>query len=119
MSDTTTASILFAAVGLLYTGLGIPLLRGKVKPNLWYGCRTEKTLADERLWYEVNRVTGRDLIVAGIVVVISSLVVFLLARHINSTFATLILLAVLLIAVGVMVINSLRTQKQSSRARGA
>ena len=33
---------------------------------------------NERIWYAVNRVTGRDMIAAGIAVLISSVVVFLL-----------------------------------------
>ena len=70
MNDVTTASLLFAAVGLLYITLGIPLLRGQVKPNNWSGCRTTKTLSNEKIWYAVNRVTGRDMIAAGIAVLI-------------------------------------------------
>lgn len=68
MNDVTTASLLFAAVGLLYIAPGVPLFRGQVKPNSWYGCRTTKTLSDEKIWYVVNRVTGRDMIAAGIAV---------------------------------------------------
>jgi hypothetical protein len=51
MNDVTTSSLLFAAVGLLYIALGIPLYRGHVKPNSWYGCRTAKTLSNEKIWY--------------------------------------------------------------------
>lgn len=112
MNDVTTASILFAGVGLLYIALGIPLLRGQVKPNGWYGCRTTKTLSNEKIWYAVNRITGRDMIAAGIAVLISSLVVFLLRGQMNSDFAAAVLLAVLLLGVGAMVVNSLKAQKQ-------
>jgi len=78
MNDVTTASLLFAAVGFLFIALGIPLFRGQVKPNDWYGCRTTRTMSNERIWYVVNRVTGRDMIAAGIAVLIGSFVVFLL-----------------------------------------
>ena len=112
MNDVTTASLLFAVVGLLYIALGVPLFRGQVKPNSWYGCRTRKTLSDEKIWYLVNRVTGRDMIAAGIVVLISSLAVFLLRSQMNSNFAAAVLLAVLIIGVGIMVVNSLKAQNQ-------
>ena len=112
MNDVTTASLLFAAVGFLFIALGIPLLRGQVKPNNWYGCRTTKTMSNERFWYAVNRVTGRDMIAAGIAVLISSLVVFLLRSQMSSDFAAVVLLAVLILGVGAMVINSLKAQKR-------
>lgn len=112
MNDIITASILFAGVGLLYIAIGIPLLRGRVKPNSWYGCRTRKTLADETVWYAVNRVTGRYMIVSGTLLIISSLVVFALRSRMNSTQAALILLVVLISSVGMMVMKSLQAQKQ-------
>ena len=112
MNDVTTASLLFAAVGFVYIALGIPLFRRQVKPNSWYGCRTTKTMSNERIWYAVNRVTGRDMIAAGIAVLISSFVVFLLRSELNSDFAAALLLAVLIIGVGIMVVNSLKAQKR-------
>ncbi len=111
MNDVTTASLLFAAVGFLFIALGIPLFRGQVKPNDWYGCRTTKTMSNEKI-YAVNRVTGRDMIAAGIAVLISSLVVFLIRNQMNSDFAAAILLAVLNLGVGAMVVNSLNAQKR-------
>ena len=112
MNDVTTAALLFSAVGFIYIALGIPLFRGRVKPNAWYGCRTTKTLSDERIWYAVNRVTGRDLIATGIAVLISSFVVFLVRTQINSTLAAALLLSVLIIGVAIMVVDSLKTQKR-------
>ena len=112
MNDATTAALLFTAVGFIYMALGIPLFRGHVKPNNWYGCRTTKTLSDERTWYAVNRVTGRDLIATGIPVLISSFIVFLLRTQINSTLAVAVLLSVLIVGVAIMVVDSLKTQRQ-------
>jgi len=65
-----TMDILFPAIficaGVAFTALGIPLLRGRVSPNTTYGLRTAKTLSDERVWYAVNRVCGKDLALAGV-----------------------------------------------------
>ena len=55
------------AVGLLCVGLGIPLLRRRVKPNRLYGLRTMATFADDWVWYEANAASGRDLIGLGVV----------------------------------------------------
>ena len=60
--------------GLLFAGLGLPLARKKIKPNSLYGFRTKKTLSDPDIWYAANKVTGIDMILSGIVLVIAALV---------------------------------------------
>jgi uncharacterized membrane protein len=112
MSEITAATLLFAAAGLVFIGLGVPLLRGRVPPNSWYGCRTEKTLSDEKVWYAVNRVTGRSLIVAGVALVASSLAVFVFGRRMNPTHAVIILLSVLILSVARMAVNSSRAARR-------
>jgi uncharacterized membrane protein len=112
MDEITKATLLFSLVGVLYIGLGIPLLRGRVRPNYWYGCRTQKTLSDEKIWYAVNRVTGRSLIEAGVMLIISSLVIFAFGRGMNPDYAVLILLAVLVLSVIRIAVNSFKAQKR-------
>src|SRR5687767_10345058 len=112
MSEITMTSLLFAAVGIVFIGIGIPLLREQVKPNVWYGCRTHKTLSDEKIWYAVNRVTGRGFIIAGILLVISSLAVSIVGGGMNPTLAVIILLSVMVISVAAIVFNSLRHQNR-------
>jgi uncharacterized membrane protein len=67
MTQADLVFALHATVALLMIGLGWPLWRNKVPPNPWYGFRTPATLADERVWYPVNRVTGLWLIGIGLV----------------------------------------------------
>jgi hypothetical protein len=64
-------TLLFPALGLLLAVLGWPLAARRVRPNRWYGLRVPATFADERVWYEANAITGRDLVAlgAGLVVV--------------------------------------------------
>ncbi len=50
-----------AFVGLV----GLPLWMRKVPMNHFYGFRTPRTVTDERVWYPVNAVIGRDLTLAG------------------------------------------------------
>lgn len=85
MGEVVTAGLILTAVGVLFIALGVLLLRGRVRPNSWYGCRTEKTLSDEKGWYAINRVTGRDLVAAGIAVVVSSLALTIFGRGMNPT----------------------------------
>ena len=56
---------LFSAVGLLFIGLAVPLIRRRVKPNQLYGIRVNATFADEWVWYEANARSGRDLAILG------------------------------------------------------
>jgi uncharacterized membrane protein len=59
------ATLFFPLLSAALAALGIPLWVAMVKPNRFYGVPTAATLADEALWYAVNRATGRDLVVAG------------------------------------------------------
>lgn len=111
MTEKTFAALIFSMVGVLYIGLGIPLLLGRVPPNRLYGCRTKKTLSNERIWYAVNRVTGRDLIIGGVAVVVTALGIYLFGQALDPNRATTILLAVLVSSVVVIVINSLLAQR--------
>jgi uncharacterized membrane protein len=112
VDEITKATLLFSLVGVLCIGLGIPLLRGRVRPNSWYGCRTQKTLSDEKIWYAVNRVTGRDLIITGIMLIGSSLIVFAFGREMSPEYAVLILLSVLVLSVVGMVVKSYKAQRR-------
>ena len=58
--------MMFFLVGLLLTGLSIPMIQRRVKPNGWYGFRTPKTFSSERIWYAANEYSGRMLFIAGV-----------------------------------------------------
>jgi hypothetical protein len=60
------ALVTYLIAGLLFVGLSIPLLRGKVPPNPWYGFRTRLTLGDPRIWYPVNAWGARRLLWLGV-----------------------------------------------------
>lgn len=62
-------SLIFAATGLLFVGLSVPLLRRRVPPNDLYGLRVPATFADEGVWYDANARSGRDLLVLGLLIV--------------------------------------------------
>ena len=58
--------LIFLSVGALFVALSVPLIRRRVKPNMLYGLRIRATLADERVWFEANAKSGRDLLVLGL-----------------------------------------------------
>jgi hypothetical protein len=51
--------------GILLIAMGLPLYRRRVPPNPLYGVRFTATMADERIWYDINVRGGRDLIAIG------------------------------------------------------
>ncbi len=57
--------IMFVCLGLLIVGFSVPMILRRVKRNPWYGFRTPKTLADERVWYAANAYSGRLLLMLG------------------------------------------------------
>lgn len=99
MNEVTGFSILFIVVGLLFIGLSIPLILGRVPPNSFYGCRTTKTLSDGKIWYEVNRISGKDFLISGVLVFVASLVTLVLGQGANPSHVVITLLSVLLLSV--------------------
>jgi len=65
--------VLLFLTGLLFSGLAIPLMRRKIKPNSWYGILVPKGMESESIWYEVNAIMGRYLFAFGLLVSIISL----------------------------------------------
>ena len=99
MNEVTGFSILFAAVGLLFVCLSIPLILGRVPPNHFYGCRTKKTLSDPKIWYEANRVSGQDFLISGVLVLVASLGTLVFGQGANPNHVVIILLSVLVLSV--------------------
>jgi uncharacterized membrane protein len=58
--------IVLVVAGLVLIGTGVPLVAGKIGRNRLYGYRINSTLADDRVWYPVNALSGIWLIWAGL-----------------------------------------------------
>lgn len=76
MKEVYIALLACAGTGAVIVALCIPMALQKVKPNGWYGFRTPKTLSNEKIWYEANRVAGIDLTIAGILTIFASIALF-------------------------------------------
>ncbi len=55
----------FALPAIIFAVLAVPLVLGLIPRNRFYGVRTVRTLLDDRVWYETNRVAGVAVIVAS------------------------------------------------------
>ena len=97
--------LLFACQGLLFIILGIPLSLDKIAPNGFYGFRTSKTLSDPKIWYAVNRIAGIDLCIAGVVIILGSLLFKIMLRSYSPQTLVYANLALLIVALVVMIIH--------------
>jgi hypothetical protein len=68
--------LLFVAVAIQLMAISVPLMRGRIGPNSWYGVRTKKTLGDEGVWYQSNAYGGRILFRAGLVQLVAVIALF-------------------------------------------
>ena len=68
--------------GLALFVAGFPLLRGWIPRNRWAGFRAPKTLSSDEIWYEANRVAGRNLMIAGAVIMAVAVISSLFAQQI-------------------------------------
>ena len=100
MTSVTTTTLVFGLLGLLFIGLSIPLMQGRVPPNRCYGFRTRKTLSDPKIWYEVNRISGNDLFLGGVVITISSIIMLLIAQQWSREHVVATLLFIMVFSVG-------------------
>jgi uncharacterized membrane protein len=100
-------TLIYGSMGLLLTALALPMIYDKIPPNKFYGFRTPRTLSDPNVWYPANRVAGRDLAVAGVIVATTALVVFAMQKSISLRTASLILPAIAMTVLIGAVIHSL------------
>ena len=77
MESQARTIMMFLFCGLLFIGISIPLILGKIPPNHWYGFRTRKTLSNKEIWYKANKYMGKDLAILGCLMVLYNLVLFI------------------------------------------
>ena len=90
---------IYAGMGLLVILICVPMILERVPPNNWYGFRTPRTLSDPNVWYPANRIAGQYLAVAGTVIVLTTLLVFLFQKSLPPNTPSIILLSVSLISI--------------------
>src|SRR5438876_7284957 len=97
---------LYGIGGVLLIAISLPLIYDKVLPNGFYGFRTPRTMSDPNLWYPANRVAGRNLAIAGVIVSTTALVVFAIHNSMQPRTASLTLLIVSMASLFGAVVHS-------------
>jgi uncharacterized membrane protein len=57
----------FFVPSTIISAIAIPRIIGIIPPNRWFGVRTPRTLADEKVWYRANRFGGCAFLVSSII----------------------------------------------------
>lgn len=91
--------------------LAIPLLRGRVPRNAWYGFRGPAAFASEQAWREINRRGGRLLLGWGMVLGLTALVGLAVGRS-GWEIYNWTALAVILPGLAVMIVRINRYIRQ-------
>jgi len=103
--------VLFCAA-LLTIFISLPLIRGKVKMNDWYGVRIPAAFESDAAWYELNRYGGRLLVVWGLGIAFLALIGGFLPRSawIAFNWGSLVIIMGGLAAVVALVYRHARTK---------
>lgn len=79
--ESGVLGFVYVAIGLLVIGLSVPLLRGKVGMNRWYGVRLPKSYTSEANWLAMNRYGARQMLwFAGALILIGVVAILLPPR---------------------------------------
>src|SRR5258706_9540414 len=73
MQSALELALTYMATGIVFCLVSVPLIKGKVPRNHWYGFRVPKTLRSDSVWYPVNAYSGKCLYVSGLIIAAGSL----------------------------------------------
>lgn len=89
-------AVLFILSGLLMIVLAIPMIKGKIKRNTWYGFRLPITQKSDEMWYPSNVYAGKGLVVFGLITLVSALLLPILIKTLNEDGYALLMSLILL-----------------------
>lgn len=97
-----TLAITYLLTGAICAALSIPLIRGQVPMNHWYGVRIAKAFESDTHWYALNRFGGRQLLGYSLAVALFGAALFFLPIAKEHWSFWLVLVAPVLLLVPVV-----------------
>lgn len=88
--------------GLLFVGLSIPLLKGKIKMNAAYGVRFPSSYQSDEAWYNINKYGAKQLIIWSIPLFITAIIAAFLQELSELVHFLLVILPCIVIIFPVM-----------------
>jgi SdpI/YfhL protein family len=74
----TLLLVVYVGAGALLAILSLPLIRGKVGPNPWYGFRVRRTLEDPAVWYPANAYAAKGMLCVGLATCAAAVLLYLI-----------------------------------------
>ena len=98
------------AIGPLLVLLSIPLILRWVPRNRFYGFRIPSTLANDSIWYDANALSGRHMLILGLLMVALEFVL-------PSTLRIPVLRTIGIVGVAAFIVADWRTANRWRRER--
>lgn len=76
-----TIGISWILAGILIVALAIPLVRGRIRRNHFYGVRLSQSFQSDDAWFAINRFGGQRLIICALPMVLIGVACFFM--HLN------------------------------------
>src|SRR5438093_6392374 len=99
MQSALGFALAYMATGIMFCLISVPLIKGRVPRNRWYGFRVPKTLRSDSVWYPVNAYSGKCLYVSGLIIAAGSLLLVPLGLFLSAETIAMIGLIVMIVAV--------------------
>ena len=86
-------------IGLIMIVLSIPLKKGLIKMNVFYGVRIPKSFDSEENWYKINKYGANRLILWAFPIIVIGLIAFFIPFNENEVFLWIFSLAPLIVLI--------------------
>ncbi|MDD2360583.1 MAG: SdpI family protein [Lawsonibacter sp.] len=92
-------SILHIITGLLFIALSIPLVKGSLKMNTFYGVKIKKAYESEENWIKINKYGGKRLIFWSTVLICIGIITLFVNISANSLLFFVLVFAPIIVLI--------------------
>ena len=92
MTSLVVLLFTFVTSGLVLAAVSVPLILGRISPNGLYGFRVRKTMQNPQIWYPVNKLGGKRLLLASLGLVLAAVSFFFVPHLRIDTYSYAVLI---------------------------
>ncbi|CAN7510367.1 SdpI family protein [Rossellomorea sp. LjRoot5] len=85
-------SLTHISASLIFIGISIPLLLGKIKMNTYYGIRISKSFESDEAWFKINRYGALQIILWSVPLFLAGMVFLFLPPFTETAEVVLVFL---------------------------
>lgn len=99
----TILGIAMISMSVLFWTISIPLLKGMIRMNKFYGFRIKKAFQSDELWYKINVYGARQFIYGSVFLFVTGLLLIAIPGLMNINLSDLFLLIFYLTVTAVII----------------